>query len=59
MQAQITQDIKGELKVTRIYATKGDILPVLLDRKDGSYLVKGKQENFIIFTKNNNFNLIK
>lgn len=58
MKVRITKDIKGELKATRTYATRGEVLDVLKDRGDGSFLVKGKKEHFIVFEQNNDFEFI-
>jgi hypothetical protein len=58
MKVRITKDIKGELKVGRPYATRGEVLEVLKDRGDKSFLVKGKKEHFIVFEHNNDFELI-
>lgn len=49
MNVIITTDIVSYGKVKKTYAHAKEILPVLLDRGDGSYLVKGKKENFIVF----------
>lgn len=47
------QDITGHVNKNRInYANKGDVMQVLMDRGDGSYLIKGgKRGNFIVFEK--------
>jgi hypothetical protein len=49
MSVQIIQTIVSYGKHKKVYAHAKEVLPVLLDRGDGSFLVKGKKENFIVF----------
>jgi hypothetical protein len=58
MRIILTQDIISNGKDKRCYGFKGQLLEVLKDRGDGSFVVKGNKENFIVFEKNNNFKFI-
>lgn len=46
--ARALVDIKSNFtKNNKVYAIKGKVYPILKDRGDGSYLIKGEKENVI------------
>lgn len=50
--AKVLADIKSHFtKNNKLYALKGKTYPILKDRGDGSYLIKGENENVIVLKK--------